>query len=194
MAQKKSIDDGTVLEKALLVISKHGPDNFTLSDISKSVGLSPATLLQRFGSKQQLLIRAAKQANIKLKIDLEALTGKQLHWDEELIQFLIQMPEGFGSREDIANSLSVLKLDMLDPELHPIARELFDSIRNRIQELLLQGLACAELNPCVDIKTILWELDALRHGFVIQWTLSGKGTLEEWIKKGFVHYLNRIKK
>lgn len=51
MAQKKSIDDQSVLEKALLVISEWGPEAFTLADVGKTVGLAPAILMQRFGSK-----------------------------------------------------------------------------------------------------------------------------------------------
>lgn len=194
MAQKKSIDDQSVLEKALLVISEQGPEKFTLADVGKAVGLAPATLMQRFGSKQQLLILAAKQANVKLRSDLEELKKKKLPWDQELIHLLSAVPEGFGSRQDIANSLGVLKLDMIDPELHPIARHLFESLRQRIQELLQEGQASAQLDPSFDVGVITWELDALRHGLVIQWTLSGKGTIEKWLKKGFNHYFKRIKK
>jgi AcrR family transcriptional regulator len=194
MPQKKRIDDQSVLEKALVVISEHGPDRFTLADVGKAVGLAPATLMQRFGSKQQLLIQAAKQAAVKLKRDLEELKGKQLSWDQELIQLLSAMPEGFGSRQDIANSLGVLKLDMVDPELHPIARHLFEALRQRIQELLQQGQSCGELEASLDIDVATWELDALRHGLVIQWTLSGNGTLQKWLEKGFFNYFKRIKR
>lgn len=194
MPQKKLINDETVLEKALLVISEHGPDNFTLADIGKAVGLAPATLMQRFGSKQQLLVLAAKQANIKMKHDLEALKEQQLPWDKELMLLLIGVPDGFGSRQEIANSLSVLKLDMVDPELHPIARTLFDRLRKRIHELLLLGQKSKQLNPSIDTKITTLELDALRHGLVIQWTLSGKGNLRTWMESGFKNYLKRIKK
>lgn len=194
MAQKKSIDDQSVLEKALLVISERGPDAFTLADVGRVVGLAPATLMQRFGSKQQLLILAAKQANVKLKQDLAELKKKKLPWDQELIHLLSAMPEGFGSRQDIANSLGVLKLDMVDPELHPIARHLFESLRERIQELLQIGQSAGQLDASVDSNAITWELDALRHGFVIQWCLSGKDSLQKWLEKGFENYFKRIKK
>lgn len=194
MAQKKSIDDQSVLEKALLVISEQGPEKFTLADIGRAVGLAPATLMQRFGSKQQLLILAAKQANAKLRSDLEELKKKNLPWDQELIHLLSTVPEGFGSRQDIANSLGVLKLDMIDPELHPIARHLFESLRQRIQELIQEGQSSKQLDPSFDVSIITWELDALRHGLVIQWTLSGKGTLQKWLENGFNHYFERIKK
>jgi hypothetical protein len=107
---------------------------------------------------------------------------------------LSAMPEGFGSRQDIANSLGVLKLDMVDPELHPIARHLFEALRQRIQELLQQGQSCGELEASLDIDVATWELDALRHGLVIQWTLSGNGTLQKWLEKGFFNYFKRIKR
>jgi AcrR family transcriptional regulator len=193
MSKSKAISNEVILDKALLVISDKGPETFTLADISKVVGLSPATLLQRFGSKQTLLIRAAKQANVKLNHDLAALKEKQLPWDQELIHFLCDIPEGFGSRRDIANSLGVLKLDMIDPELHPIARKLFETFRKRIGELIKKGQACNEISGSIDIQALVWELDALRHGLVIQWTLSGKGTLQKWMKHHFQQFLRRLK-
>lgn len=194
MPQKKLINDETVLEKALLVISEHGPENFTLADVGKAVGLAPATLMQRFGSKQKLLVLAAKQANIKMKGDLEELKKQQLPWEEELMHLLVGVPDGFGSRQEIANSLSVLKLDMVDPELHPIARDLFNRLQKRIQELLVEGRKSNQLKPSIDTKTTTLELDALRHGLVIQWTLNGKGNLHTWMENGFKSYLKRIKK
>jgi AcrR family transcriptional regulator len=162
--------------------------------VGKAVGLAPATLVQRFGTKQKLLILAAKQAHVKLIEDLEELKKKKLTWDQELIRILSDIPEGFGSRQEIAKSLGVLKLDMIDPELHPIARQLFDSLRQRIKELLLEGQAAQQLNSNIDVDMMTWELDALRHGLVIQWTLSGKGTVQKWLEKGFINYFTRMKK
>ena len=194
MAQKKTIDDAKVLEKALLTISALGPDNFTLADVGQSVGLAPATLLQRFGSKQQLLIRAALHAQAQLKSELETLKNKNLPWDEELILLLAGIPEGFGSRQEIANSLGLLKLDMVDPKLHPIARKLFELLRRRIQELLLKGQSEGKLETSIDVAEMTWELDALRHGLVIQWTLSGDDSLQNWVRNGFNRYLQRTQK
>lgn len=189
MPPKKSIDDDQVLEKALLVISELGPETFTLADIGKAVGLSPATLIQRFGSKHALLIQAAKHVPAKLNTDIEKRKSKALPWDAELVKFLSEMPEGFGTRKNIANSLGLLKLDMIDPELHPIARKLFEQLRGRVQELLEQGKAKGQLAPETDVQELVWELDALRHGLVIQWTLSGNGSLQQWLQKRLHKYL-----
>lgn len=189
MPPKKLIDDDQVLEKALFVISEKGPETFTLADVGKAVGLAPATLMQRFGSKRALLIKAAKHVPAKLKRDLEKLKAKALAWDAELMVLLSEVPEGFGTRQDIANSLGLLKLDMVDPELHPIARELMDRVRTRIRELLEQAKSEGNLVSKTPVEVLAGELDALRHGLVIQWTLSGDGSLQGWLKKGIHNYL-----
>jgi len=194
MPPKKAIVDAQVLEKALFVISEKGPESFTLADISKAVGLAPATLMQRFGSKRALLIKAAKHVPAKLTLDLEKLKAKDLSWDAELMAFLGEVPEGFGTRQDIANSLGLLKLDMVDPELHPIARELMDGVRNRIKELMRKAKSEEQLASQADPDVLASELDALRHGLVIQWALSGDGPLKEWLHKGLKNYLERVKR
>ncbi|MBS3904404.1 MAG: TetR/AcrR family transcriptional regulator [Simkania sp.] len=194
MPPKKTIDDALVLEKALLVISELGPETFTLADIGKVVGLAPATLMQRFGSKQALLIKAAKHVPAKLSVDLEKLKARALTWDVELVELLSQMPEGFGTRQEIANSLGLLKLDMVDPELHLIARQLFEQLKERIKELLEQAKSQGKLTPKSDVDALAWELDALRHGLVIQWALSGDGSLQQWLQKGLQNYLEGKKR
>lgn len=190
MPPKKRIDDAYVLEKALLVISELGPETFTLADISKAVGLAPSTLMQRFGSKQELLIKAAKHVPAKLNEDAEKLKRSDLPWDVELVAFLSEVPEGLRTRQEIANSLGLLKLDMVDPELHSIARELFVQMRKRMRELLEKG----NLSSKRDTDALVWELDALRHGLMIQWALSGEGELQNWLQKGLERFLKGIKK
>lgn len=192
MPPKKLIDDAQVLEKAIFVISEKGPETFTLADVGKAVGLAPSTLMQRFGSKRALLIKAAKHVPVKLSEDLEKLKNKDLSWNEELMILLGEVPEGFGTRRDIANSLGLLKLDMIDPELHPIARELMDKVRTRIKQLLDKAKSQGKLEPESDIDALTEELDALRHGLVIQWTLSGDGPLKQWLQKGLHNYLARL--
>lgn len=194
MPPKKSINDDQVLEKALFVISEKGPETFTLADIGKAVGLAPATLMQRFKSKRMLLIQAAKHVPTKLTSDLQTLKAKGLPWDKELLILLGATPEGMATRREIANSLGLLKLDMIDPELHPIARELMDRLRQRIQELLEQGKKEGSLKDEASAEETAWELDALRHGLIIQWTLSGKGSLQEWLEKGIHNYLEGKKR
>jgi AcrR family transcriptional regulator len=60
--RRKQRTDEAVLDEAAVVMAQLGPD-FTLADVSRVCGLSPATLVQRFGDKRGLVVRAAGRSN-----------------------------------------------------------------------------------------------------------------------------------
>ena len=57
MTRKKITTDEDILAIILNVIIKVGATEFSLQDLSKETKLSPATLLQRFGSKNDILYK-----------------------------------------------------------------------------------------------------------------------------------------
>ena len=60
MPRPRTIDDETVLATAAGLIGRIGPGQVTLQRVAEEVGLSAATLVQRFGSKRELLLAIAR--------------------------------------------------------------------------------------------------------------------------------------
>src|SRR5262245_60431201 len=60
MPRPRLATDEAILEAAFRAISRLGPANLTLADVAREAKLSPATLVQRFGSKRGLLLALAK--------------------------------------------------------------------------------------------------------------------------------------
>ena len=58
MPRPKTISDAEVIEAALATLAEKGPA-FTITDIADRVKLSRATLIQRFGDRQAILLRMA---------------------------------------------------------------------------------------------------------------------------------------
>src|SRR5262245_47347946 len=54
--------DPEILAAVFRVAAKLGPLRLTLAEVAKEAGLSPAALVQRFGSKRELLLAAAADA------------------------------------------------------------------------------------------------------------------------------------
>ena len=54
MPRPKTLPDSDVLEAALKIIHGGGPEALTFASLAKASGLSAATLVQRFGSKEDL--------------------------------------------------------------------------------------------------------------------------------------------
>ena len=58
----RTVSDEAILAATARMIGRVGPVRLTLADVGGEVGLSPATLLQRFGSKRGLLIALVEQS------------------------------------------------------------------------------------------------------------------------------------
>ena len=65
MTRTKTLTDDVVLSRALEVILEKGAAKFTLRQVAQKVGLSPATILQRFGTRNLLLAKAIHFHNDK---------------------------------------------------------------------------------------------------------------------------------
>ena len=53
--RKRIIDDRTVLAAAARVVERHGAEHVRVADVAVESGLAPATLIQRFGTREALL-------------------------------------------------------------------------------------------------------------------------------------------
>ncbi|HMJ77234.1 MAG TPA: helix-turn-helix domain-containing protein [Iamia sp.] len=62
MPRKRTIPDTTVLDAALALAESAGPGALTFASLSAEIGLAPATLVQRFGTKARLLQAALLRA------------------------------------------------------------------------------------------------------------------------------------
>jgi TetR/AcrR family transcriptional regulator, macrolide resistance operon repressor len=181
MARHKSISDEEILERALPVIARAGPAGFTLADVAAEIGLSPATLLQRFGDKKTLTTRAFARDN------------------ERFARWIAELPEGRGVaatlavyraategfHEDpdpeLADHLLWLREDIRDPVFNALARARFALFRAAI----LKRLPPLRL-PAEEVARLL---DAQCHGAIIQWAIEPKGSLTDYVMKSLAAVL-----
>src|SRR5216117_3390307 len=71
----RATSDADILSATYRVVSRLGP-NLTLADVAKEAGVSPATLVQRFGSKRGLLLALASTAAGGLSQEFARLRAK----------------------------------------------------------------------------------------------------------------------
>src|SRR5208337_3534196 len=56
----RETSDDAILEATAQAIARYGPVRLTLAHVATELGIAPATLMQRFGSKRGLLLALAK--------------------------------------------------------------------------------------------------------------------------------------
>jgi AcrR family transcriptional regulator len=180
MPRKKVLSDDEILERALPVMARTGPTDFTLAHVTEETGLSPATLLQRFGTKRAMIERAFARDN------------------ERFVDWIANLPEGRGAEKrsmaatlaiyraattsfhnephsQLADHLLWLREDIRDPVFNAMARARFALFRSAI----LKRLPPTRL-PAGQVADLL---DAQCHGAIMQWAIDPRGSLQAHVMK-----------
>lgn len=180
MPRKKLLPDADVLAAAGRVFARLGPSRFTLADVAQEAGLSPATLVQRFGSKRALMLAFAEHAASEARRPFEeaqAAGGSAL---EALRTALVHAMRPTPGRQELAGSLAFLVEDLADPALGAYAAQHARWTEASIRVLLEHAAARGELIGAEPAR-LAHALQAAWNGAMIQWALRGRGTLPGWI-------------
>ena len=70
----RATSDSDILAATYRVVSRQGP-NLTLADVAREAGISPATLVQRFGSKRGLLLAFAGEGAKGMPEQFKSIRG-----------------------------------------------------------------------------------------------------------------------
>jgi TetR/AcrR family transcriptional regulator, macrolide resistance operon repressor len=171
MARKKLISDDEVLDAALPVMVREGPSDLTLAKLGAGIGISPATLIQRFGDKKTLILRVFERDNARFAEWLaEQPRGRGIESVLQLYQSAIGI---VGEQESLADHLLWLREDLRDPKLNKMTRRRFRLWRRAVVERL------PTLSIPADVAARL--LDAQWHGALVQWGISPKGRLADYV-------------
>ena len=152
-------------------MAQAGPGGFTMADVAREVGVSTATLFQRFGDKQTLVERAFAQDNVRFVAWLKQLPEGV--GAEVVIHIYGEATKLFGDNPSLADHLLWLREDIRDPAFNRLAQERFRLFRMEIVKRLPPMPIAPE--RAADL------LDALYHGAVVQWALEPRGSLEDFV-------------
>lgn len=117
MARPRTVTDEAILEAAMTLMYREGPDALTFAAVGKAVGLSPATLVQRYATKE-IFLRATMLRGWDRLDELTAELDRTAEISPEgAVEMLVAMiPAGMSDAEN-AMGLAILREDMRDPVL-----------------------------------------------------------------------------
>ncbi|MCG8907489.1 MULTISPECIES: helix-turn-helix domain-containing protein [Pseudomonas] len=117
MARTKTVSDEALLDAAMALMVREGPDAVTFAAVGREVGLSAATLVQRHATKAEFLRAVLLRAWDRLDEQTAQLDASAELSPEGAVQMLVAMfPVGEGET-DYAEGLLILREDMRDPLL-----------------------------------------------------------------------------
>jgi AcrR family transcriptional regulator len=177
----RTISDADILKAAGRAISRVGATRLTLADVAAEAGLAAPTLVQRFGSKRGLLLAFARQGGPAAQDHFALVRRRQRSPTRALLAALSGMAGPVDRPEALANHLTVLQLDLTDPEFHALALEHARVVRGELQTLLDDAVQAGELRPC-DTARLATALQVAYNGALVTWAIHRRGRLDAWIR------------
>jgi AcrR family transcriptional regulator len=177
----RTISDAKILAATARMISCVGPTRLTLADVGAEVGLAPATLLQRFGSKRGLLIALVEQGVASVDrcfVDVRAASSSAL---TAVIKAASDLAEHVRTPEELANNLAFFQIDLGDPEFHRLALEHSRRVRAGYRLLLDDAIIEGDLVEC-DTAALASALQAVAAGSLLNWAIHRDGSVATWVR------------
>jgi len=189
----RTVDDVAIVMAASRVIARLGPKRVTLADIGREIGLSPAALVQRFGSKRGLLLAMSRQAVASVDGCFAAVRVAHPSPLDAFVAAALEMTRYVQTPQEVANHLSYLQQDLSDPEFYELMRESSQRIEAGYRRLLDEAVASGALVRC-DTARLARAVGALAGGSLLGWAVARKGTAESWVRRDLEMLLDPYRK
>ena len=178
----RETSDRAILAATARVMQRRSPLELTLADVAKEAGVVPATLIQRFGTKRDLLLATCKAGTADVAGQFKAALSKYGSPLKTLIELFVECSGFAATAESMANGLAYLQIDLTDPEFHAVTHAQFSAVRDETKKLLDEALAADELKPC-DTAALARLIQQVNGGAMLDWAVYRRGTLAAWIRR-----------
>jgi AcrR family transcriptional regulator len=178
----RKTSDAEILAALARVMQRRSPVELTLADVAKEAGVVPATLIQRFGTKRELLLANCKAWTADVAGQFAVARAKYGSPLKTLIEMFAECSSFAATPESMANALAYLQIDLSDPEFHAVLLTQYTTTRDETRKLLKDAVAARELKPC-DAAELARLVQQVNGGAMLDWAVYRKGPLATLIRR-----------
>ena len=181
MARPRKVSDDDVYAATLRVMSRVGPGQLTLAEIADEAGVTAGALVQRFGSKRELLVRLAGLLGSGMSsffAQLRAQHASPIAVVRAYAECMADMAKTPGA---LLRNFAYLQVDLTDPDLRTQLVAQSREVRKELAATLREAIAQGEVRRDTDIPALVRNLEALISGALLTWAFHQQGTAKKWI-------------
>jgi AcrR family transcriptional regulator len=173
--------DAAILEATARAMSRVGPTRLTLAHVAKDLGIAPATLVQRFGSKRGLMLALAREVYASVGDQFAAIRTAHPTPLKAIYAVADCMARMATTPEELANNIAYLHIDLTDPDFHAVILDQSRATHAEIRTLLDEAVAAGELADC-DTDRLAKLIGSLLGGSLLSWAIFREGTAAERLR------------
>lgn len=182
-SRRKKVPDSDVFDAVVRVMLRAGPDELTLAAIAAEAGLTAGALVQRFGSKRELMLAHARFAATTGDIGLKSPRsrgGSALGSIRKAVDPFAQLA---ASPDAALRNLAYLQRDLADPVLYGNLLKMNQTARDHYTRLVSDAIAARELRPDTDAAELARTIEVTLIGSFLTWTIYREGPAAKWMRR-----------
>jgi len=179
----QKVTDDEIYMAAQRAISRLGPGELTLADIATEAGVTAGLLVQRFGSKRDLLLALSQQfSGGTSEMFAELRKGHRsplaaLRAYSDCMAHMAATPAAF------ARNFAYLQIDLTDPDFRKHLMKHAAASRLELQKLIKEAIDAKELSPQTNAKQLARTIEAVVGGSMLSWAFYQEGPAAKWMRQ-----------
>jgi AcrR family transcriptional regulator len=178
----RKVSDDDVFMAAHRAMSRLGPGELTLAHIAQEAGVTAGLLVQRYGSKRDLLLALSQRFSGGAgdmfgelrKAHRSALATLRAYSD--CMAHMASSPAAF------ARNFAYLQIDLTDPDFRKHLAKNAAASREELEKLIREAIKNGELIPGTNAKQLARTIEAVVGGSMLSWAYYQEGSAAKWMR------------
>jgi AcrR family transcriptional regulator len=178
----RKVTDEDLFAATHAAMAKLGPGELTLAAIAREAGVTAAVLVQRFGSKRDLLLALAERFSGGAGEMMTAFAERHRSPLAALRDYAECMAGMASSPAALARNFAYLQIDLTDADFRVHLVKGSRATREGLRRLIQSAVDAGELTPEVNTGRLARTIEALLGGSLLSWAFYQEGSAARWVR------------
>lgn len=179
----RKVSDDEVIAAVYRVMQRVGPADLTLAEIGREAGITAGALVQRFGSKRELMVAI----NARFAEGADAMLAGIRTAHPSPIRALVGYAECFAGMVDtpatLAHHLAYLQMDLADPDMYQHVRRHALTTRKALQGWVKEAIDAGELARTTNVTDVARLAYTVSTGSMMAYPYFRDGKPRAWLRR-----------
>lgn len=178
----RKVTDDEIYMAAQSAMAKVGPGELTLAHIAGEAGVTAGLLVQRFGSKRDLLLKLSERFSGGTSEMFAGLRHGHRSPLATLRAYSDCMAGMAASPAAFARNFAYLQIDLTDPDFRRHLVKHVRATRIELQKLINEAIEAKELSPDTNARQLARTVEAVIGGSMLSWAYYQEGGAAKWMR------------
>ncbi len=178
----QKVSDDEIYMAAQRAMSRLGPGELTLAEIAQEAGVTAGLLVQRFGSKRELLLALSERfsgGTAEMFAELRKAHRSPL---AALRAYSDCMAHMAATPASFARNFAYLQIDLTDPDFRKHLLKHAQATRDEIEKLIKEAIKAGELARSTNARQLARTFEAVVGGSMLSWAVHQDGPASKWMR------------